>query len=518
MYDYRLAKVNGEVVEVSNYCKEGKIVAQHVRGHGKTFKWAGDTNDLPLFGQWLWSGKGKRIVVTEGEIDCMSVSMLWQNRWPVVSLPNGVSHGPKAVRTNLEFLSGYDEIVLCFDNDDAGRAAAEQCADILPAGKVRIARTPRKDANDHVLNNDTVVLLQCIYEARTYQPDGILHASDITEGDRPHQRIMLFPWDSLTRAMMGQRSGEMTLWASGTGSGKSTVVRELVYHHLINGRRVGMLMLEEAPMETIDEMIGLHLSKAVRQIKATRELNDLLRSEGREAQDFGFPDDLTEAEYDEAKKFFHDAPLYVYDHQGANEFNNVMQRVEYMAASLECDVILVDHITALIAGMTDRGGTERESIDDIMRRMRSIVERTGVHLDVVSQLNRLQGKTAEEGGQISLNNLRGSGSLGSVPNNVLAIERDQQAPDVDERNIIKVRTLKGRFLGHTGLAGCLRFNPITRRLEEANWQEETVNDNPGETFADPEGILADEGSVEAALRTTAPSQPAEHGAVGTPVE
>jgi twinkle protein len=442
-----------------------------VRGHGKTFKWKGDTQDLPLFGQWLWSGKGKRIVVTEGEIDCMSISMLWQNRWPVVSLPNGVSHAPKAVRTNLEFLSGYDEIVLCFDNDDAGRAAAEICADILPAGKVHIARTPRKDANDHVLNNDTQALLTAIYEARTYQPDGILHASDITEGDKAHQRIMLFPWDCLTKALMGQRSGEMTLWASGTGSGKSTVVRELAYHHLQSGRRVGLLMLEEAPMETIEEFCGLRLSKAVRQIKATRELNELLRVEGKDAQDFGFPDDLTDEEYVAAKAFFASAPLYVYDHQGTNEFNNVMQRIEYMASSLECDVIMVDHITALIAGMSERFGNERESIDNIMRRLRSIVERTGVHLDVISQLNRLQGKTAEEGGQISLNNLRGSGSLGSVPNNVLAIERDQQADDPAERNIIKIRTLKGRFLGHTGIAGFLRFNPLTRRLEETDWYE-----------------------------------------------
>ncbi|MCK5643599.1 MAG: toprim domain-containing protein [Gammaproteobacteria bacterium] len=481
LYDYRLAKVNGEVVEVSNYYVEGEVVAQHVRGNGKTFRWKGDTSDLPMFGQWLWGGKGKRIIVTEGEIDCMSISMLQQNRWPVVSLPNGVSHAPKAMRTNLEFLSGYDEIVLCFDNDDAGRTAAEKCADILPAGKVHIARTPRKDANDHILNNDSQALLTSLYEARTYQPDGILHASDITEGDRPHQRMMLFPWDSLTSALMGQRSGEMTLWASGTGSGKSTVVRELALHHLDSGRRVGLLMLEEAPMETMDDFIGLRLNKAVRQIRAARELNHLLQGEGKAALDFGFPDDLTKEMYDKAKDYFRQSPLYIYDHQGTNEFNNILARVEYMAASLECDVVIIDHLTAFVAGMTERFGNERESIDHIMRRLRSIVERTGCHLDVVSQLNRLQGKSAEEGGQISLNNLRGSGSLGSVPNNVLAIERDQQSDDPSERDIIKVRSLKGRFLGGTGIAGYLKFNLVTRRLEEVDWKEKRDGES-GLTF------------------------------------
>jgi twinkle protein len=489
-----MAKVNGEIVEVSNYYKDGEIVAQHVRGHGKTFKWKGDTADLPMFGQWLWSGKGKRIIITEGELDCLSISMLQQNRWPVVSLPNGVSHAPKAMRTNLEFLSGYDEIVLCFDNDDAGRAAAEKCADILPAGKVHIARTPRKDANDHVLNNDTQALLTSLYEARTYQPDGILHASDITEGDRPHQRMMLFPWDSLTSALMGQRSGEMTLWASGTGSGKSTVVRELALHHIISGRRVGLLMLEEAPMETMDDLVGLRLNKAVRQIRAARELNHLLKSEGKSQLDFGFPDDLTDEQYQKGLEFFKSSPLYIYDHQGTNEFNNILARVEYMASSLECDVIIIDHLTAFIAGLTERFGNERESIDHIMRRLRSIVERTGVHLDVVSQLNRLQGKSAEEGGQISLNNLRGSGSLGSVPNNVLAIERNQQSEDPAEREIIKVRSLKGRFLGGTGIAGYLKFNLVTRRLEEVDWKER-LHDDEGQSF-EPEleagDVLPDE--------------------------
>jgi twinkle protein len=488
LYDYRLAVVKRRdgskpIVEVENYFVDGEVVAQHVRGKGKEFRWRGDTSSLPLWGQWLFSGSGKRIVVTEGSIDCMTISMMWQNKWPVVSLPNGVNHAPKAIRQNTEFLSGYDEIVLCFDNDEAGRTAAQKCAELLPAGKVRIAHTPLKDANEHLLRNDTKALMSAIYEARQYQPDGILHASDVADGDAPSQSLWTFPWDSLTTRLMGQRSGEMTMWASGTGSGKSTVMRELAYHHLIRGRRVGLVMLEEAPMETLDDMIALRLSKPVRQIRAARMLNATIRAEDptREALDFGYTDDLTDEEYKEARTFFGQLPLYIYDHHGTNEFTNILQRVEYLASALECDVIIIDHVTALLAGMA-RNGSERECLDEIMKKLRSIVERTGVHLDVVSQLNRLDGKAAEEGGQISLKNLRGSGSLGSVPNSVIAIERNQQAEDPEERRIVKVRSLKGRFTGETGVAGHLRFNPDTRRLEEAEWAEPSA----GESNARPE--------------------------------
>ncbi len=496
LYDYRVALVNGVIKEVANYYLEGKIVAQHIRGPKKSFMWRGNTDNLPLFGQWLWSGKGKRIVVTEGEIDCLSVSLMWQNKWPVVSLPNGIQSGEKYIRLNAEFLSGYDEIVLCFDNDEAGRAGAEKCAELLPPGKVRIARTALKDANEHILKGDLKSLTTAIYEARQYQPDGILHASDITEGDAPVQRMWSFPWSNLTKGLMGQRSGEMSLWASGTGSGKSTVMREMVYHHLIRGRKVGVLMLEESPLETLDDLIALKLNKAVRQIRASRILNTLLVDEGGEALDFGFADNLTEEEYDEARKFFGSLPLYIYDHHGTNEFGSVLQRVEYMAAALECDIIVVDHVTALVAGMA-RNGSERESIDEIMRRLRSIVERTGVHIDIVSQLNRLDGKAAEEGAQISLKNLRGSGSLGSVPNNVIAIERNQQAEDPEERNIVKVRILKGRFIGDTGVVGHLKFNKLTRRLDEAEWTEpgdQMEIDDVGSTL-NAEEILPDEGDT-----------------------
>jgi len=504
MYDYRLAKQGGKVVHVANYWRDGELAAQHIRQQKpKDFRWRGDASidTLPLYGQHLWSGQGKRIVVTEGEIDCLTISMLWKNRWPVVSLPSGVQSSESSIRANLEFLSGYDEIVLAFDNDEPGRLYAEKCAEILPPGKVKIAHFPLKDANAMHLANKGADVLTCIYEARSYQPDGILHVSDITDGDITAQQMWTWPWDCLTRSLMGMRSGEITLIASGTGSGKSTLVRELAYHHVLRGRKVGMLMLEESPKETLDDLVALKINKPVRQIRAARELNAILQAEGQGGLDFGYPDNLTEDEYNEARAFFSQTGLYVYDHHGSNDFGNILQRVEYMAAGLGCDLIFVDHITAVVAGI-DVAGNERQAIDTIMGTFRSITERTGCHIVIISQLNRLDGKAAEEGGQISLKNLRGSGSLGSVPNNVLAIERNQQAEDPDERRVIGVRSLKGRFTGDTGIAGRLSFNPQTRRLEETEWVAPTeteheqfqsdeldaiLGDDPGTGFPEAEG-------------------------------
>ena len=55
------------------------------------------------------------------------------------------------------------------------------------------------------------------------------------------------PFDGMTEALLGQRPGEITLWTSGTGSGKTTILKEFIFHHLSQGRSVGAIMLEESP-------------------------------------------------------------------------------------------------------------------------------------------------------------------------------------------------------------------------------------------------------------------------------
>jgi twinkle protein len=57
-------------------------------------------------------------VVTEGEIDAMSVSQAFGNRWPAVSLPNGAQSAKKAIQRSLEYLTSFDEVVLAFDMDE----------------------------------------------------------------------------------------------------------------------------------------------------------------------------------------------------------------------------------------------------------------------------------------------------------------------------------------------------------------------------------------------------------------
>lgn len=472
LYGYKSAKTGDQEFQFWNaFNADGQLVAQKLRKVGaKEFKWHGNSRNPQLFGQGLFKKGGRRLIITEGEIDCMTVSQLMENKWPVVSLPNGAASAVRDVKNNLDFVASYEEVVLVFDSDEAGRDAAKAVADILPPGKAKIARTMLKDANEHLLAGETQSLITAVWEAQLYSPDEILHVSNVmAQKDLKDQEVWAFPWPQLTDYLIGQRSGEVTLWTSGTGSGKSTIVRELMYHHLAEGRSVGAIMLEETPMETIDDLISLHISKPVRAIRAGKMMNELRERMGMDQVVVNIAEDYSEEEYEGAKRWLADTGFYVYDHEGHNAMANLMARMEYMATSLGVKVIVLDHITAAATAMleADDQNNERILIDSLMKGIRSLCVRTGVHVDVISQL-RKSDKAYEEGSRITLQDLRGSGSLASVPNTVIGLERDRQAQDEAQANTTTVRVLKNRLTGRAGAATGLHYNASTSRLAEVD--------------------------------------------------
>ena len=119
----------------------------------------------------------------------------------------------------------------------------------------------------------------------------------------------------------------------------------------------------------------------------------------------------------------------------------------------------------LVSAMVE--GDERRAIDNIMTKLRSIVEETGVGLILVSHLRRVEGNRGHENGiSVSLSHLRGSQSIAQLSDCVIALERDQQSDDPQEANTTHMRVLKSRYTGDVGMAAHLIYNKDTGRLSE----------------------------------------------------
>ena len=160
--------------------------------------------------------------------------------------------------------------------------------------------------------------------------------------------------------------------------------------------------------------------------------------------------------------------LHLYDGFGSFDPDVIYNRIEYLASGLDTKIIFLDHLSILLSGLD---GDERRMIDTTMTRLRSLVERTGIAMFLVSHLRRTSSDVNhEEGARVTLGQLRGSASIAQLSDACIALERDQQSGP--ERGTTTVRVLKNRYSGETGVACELTYDLQTCKFNETESTEE----------------------------------------------
>jgi twinkle protein len=417
----------------------------------KEFSIQGNTKDSGLFGQHLFS-KNKYCIITEGELDALSsYQMMLKGTYhtPVVSIKNGISSAVKDIKSSLEWLeNNFDNIVINFDNDEHGREGAMKVAELFSPGKCKIMHLPEglKDASDCLTQNKIQIYNKTFWDAKVFAPDGIINANTLLDDVlKPITKSFVqYPFEGLNKITYGLRPAELVTFTAGSGLGKTQVMREVV-HHIIKSTKdnIGLLMLEETPVIT---------SKGLMSVEANQRLH--------------LPD--VHVSKEEMKTYF-DATVgtgrvFMFDHFGSNSIDNIVSRVRFLAKGLDCKYVVIDHISIIVSDQ--QHGDERRALDEIMTRLRTLVQETGVSMIVVSHLRRPEGKGHEEGASTSLSQLRGSASIGQLSDMVIGLERDAQNDDPDIRNTTRIRVLKNRFSGITGPCCDLKYDIDTGRLNE----------------------------------------------------
>jgi len=443
---FRYLSNRDQGVQLATYCdKAGRPVAQKVRAEGKDFRWVGDPKAALLFGQQLWTEGGRRVVVTEGEIDALSVSQAFNLKWPVVSIPNGAPGAKRDLSKHLEWLESFDEIVLMFDMDEQGRAAVAACAELFTPGKCRIAQLPLKDANEMLMAGMAKELVSAVWDAKPYRPEGLVEGIDLitTLLEKP-VRGLDYPWACLTGQLYGMRTGEIVMWTGGTGTGKTQIVREIVYKlHRELGENVGVISLEETEGEAMLGQVSIELNKRLH----LPDVRDSVPNEQIElaARAIG-------------------SGLWFYRSEAGFDQKIIEARIRQMVKGCGVRWVVLDHIS-MVVGQNATDGDVRKRIDELMYTLRRTVQQLGCGLHVVCHLRKSQGKPFEEGEPVTLDDLRDSGALKQVPNIIIAAERNQQA-DGPEASRMLLRVLKNRFAGRTGVAGKVAFADSTGRITE----------------------------------------------------
>jgi twinkle protein len=426
------------------------------------------------FGSHAFPRTGRSIVVTEGEIDAMSMSQVQGNKWPVVSIacgadkpeddegnPMPMNKVRKYFGTHRDYFLGFEKVILMFDNDGPGIASARVAADII-GPSAHIATLPLKDANEMLLANRVQELVDAMWRAKKHSPDGIVTSADVREEVMKGVPLGVpWPWESLTKLTHGRRRGEVYTIGAGTGVGKTHFLLQLVVQTLMElHESVGCIFLEQQPRETMQRLLGImdgvpyHLP------------------EHWDAEKVGIAYDKLETE---------GASLFLYDRFGSATWETIERRIRYLATVEGCHHIVLDHLTALAAAEDD----ERKALERIMKDVSELVTELDITLYLVSHLATPDGKPHEEGGRVMIRHFKGSRAIGFWSHYMIGLERNQQADSQEERTTTTVRLLKARYDGSkTGRTVMMRFDEDTNLLLE-------TGDGPPQMFpSDTDEITA----------------------------
>ena len=429
---------------------EGSHVATKVRQvEGKKIWSQGNIGDALLFGQNLFKSGGKYITIVEGEIDAMSVYEMLGSKWAVVSIKNGVQSAVQNCKQHLEYLNSFENVVVCFDTDKPGVEASQKVAQLFEPNKCKIVRLDYKDPNEYLKMGKAKDFVQDWWSAESYTPAGIVNLAKL--GDELYEEeyceTIPYPWSAMNEKTYGMRTGELVTFTSGAGMGKSSIMRELMHHILKNSNdNIGILALEESTKNTAFNIMSVEANQRL-YIKEIR--NQFAREQLNKWQ----------------KETIGSGRFFAFDHFCSIGNDEILSRVRYMAKSLDCKWIFLDHLSILVSGQDD--GDERKSIDVLMTKLRSLVEETGVGLLLVSHLRRPSGDLGHENGkEVTLSHLRGSASIAHLSDSVIALERNQQSDDEVIACTTTIRILKNRYTGETGVCSYLHYDKKSGRMSQ----------------------------------------------------
>lgn len=455
---------------VAPYYRDGELVGHKVRNtKTKNFETYGGEplRSAELFGQHLFDTGGRRVIVTEGEIDCLSVyqtiAASTKGEWAVVSLKNGASGDEKGdakkvvneIKRAFEWLNSFEEVVLCFDNDIPGQQSAQACAKLFPPGKAHITQLRHKDPNEYLLKGKSQDLWKDLWNSPQYIPQGIVSLGEV-KVDRNIGDILTYTSPTMTAKMLGRKIGTMTGILSGTGSGKTTFVFDQMMDDVFNsGIRVGGIFLESTVSNIKLDIAGMILNQPVRAILYQRKLMEI------DSRVIGeFPDTLDDDELDRVLEALNQNDnLHLYDHWGEGNEDAIIEKMEYLVSGLGCQSIILDHMN--LVNTNDEGPV---GLEKFVKRIQSLTKRLPAHFMIISQLAQSDGKSWEEGRVPVPRDMRGTQNVPGTFDELMAITRNQQAEEEEERNTVYFHSLKGRDNKYTGLIEARTYDKTTGRL------------------------------------------------------
>lgn len=449
---YSYSEETGEVIEQwYPVTQEATLTGYKVRETPKNFRSIGRTGaDCELFGQFKFNRGGKYLIIVEGELDSLSAYQMLaeynKNRGSdyeiAVVSPTTGANSQKQIAAQYKFCDSFEQIILCLDSDDAGKKAEEKIVKVLPKGKVKIMQMRHKDANEYLTNGKGKEFIQDFYNAKSYVPVGIVASNQISEEMRKELVIQKIPLPPFMHKLQDMMAGGIPLkrilnLGSASGTGKSTIVDEIIYYMIFNSpHKVGIVTLESTCGQYGIKLLSRHVSKKIELLTNTDALNFVDSEEIRKKEH-----ELFNLE-DGSPRFY-----LVDDRDG--EVSDIQAAIENLIISCGCKVVVCDPISDVIASLPL---DEQENFMSWQKGMVKSHEVTFLNVCHTRKTGNGQ-KSGSTGADLHEEDIIGSGAIYKSAACNLMFSRNKEAENEQERNTTIMKATKIRWTGKTGIAG-----------------------------------------------------------------
>jgi len=308
------------------------------------------------------------IVITEGEIDCLTVMQSGFIR--AVSLPDGWTEQGNKTDALIEAEQQLREspfVIVAGDNDRAGESLPKAVANILEGHDVRQAQWPDgcKDANDVLVAFGEGHVAECLNAAVRIDPPGgfITGLSDLPPlSDR---RVLRTGIDWADRRLAFE-VGALSVGTGTPGAGKSTLTTWALYHVARNeGARIGMLSFETHPHRTRDHFTRLYTGDSFDNLAPDRKQDAL-------------------AWMDQNFRIVH----RTYEQASGHNLGWLHSMVYTLAVRDQCKLIVVDPWNEL-EHMPEPGESLTNYINFALQQIRQWAEKYEVHICLVAHPKKM---------------------------------------------------------------------------------------------------------------------------------
>jgi len=289
---------------------------------GKKQPWTSKDSAKILFGWQTLPGSCRAVVLTEGEIDAMSLATMGI---PALSIPYGAGKQSQTewIENDFDDLEQFDEIIIWMDSDEAGRSTSTEIAHRLGIERCRMAYASHdcNDANEMLQKGCKPIHFQeCLDNAKAIEPDNLRSAASYCDeviaefypegGQEPGIRM---GWN--TSDWLVIRPAELIIISGNNGHGKSQLAGQFMLYAMSDDHRCVIASME---------------------LPGRRLLHRLTRQAGA--------NERPTTEYIKAIHGWYQSRLWIYDKTGQVSIDQMLEAFTYSLRRYGTDVFLIDSL------------------------------------------------------------------------------------------------------------------------------------------------------------------------------